>query len=324
MIDVVYRMEYGAETSDQSGLNIIAMLSDSEKSPFTVLGASDEKFRIKGGVDQVPRAIGDKLGIGSRVQMGFELVSLQQESDGTYTLSFSTDGGTKEVRADYVVLALPFAKLRTLDMAKAGFDARTSKAIAEQGAGRNGKLQLQFTKRLWNEQGPWGVSGGTSYSDTGYQLAWDPTRGQPGKSGILAGYYGGDAVTSKKITHPYGNQGKPGVVEDAKAFLAQIEPVFPGLTATWNGKCAESMPHLDPRFLGSYAYYKVGQTQAFAGYERVRQGNVFFCGEHTSLEFLGFMEGSASEGQAAAVDLLGVLGVPVTSKYVKRRKRHRA
>jgi monoamine oxidase len=324
-IDAAYAMEFGADTEDQSALNILSMLSDSEVAPFSVLGASDERWRIEGGVDRLPRAIAEKLGVGKRVKLGWELLAVRANADGSNTLAFATaDEGFQEVRADHVVLALPFPRLRTIDLSKAALDERKRKAIAEQGAGKNRKIQLQFDKRLWNEAGPWGKSGGTAYGDTGFQLAWDPTRGQAGKSGILVGYTGGSAATAAKLKHPYGNQGNPAVVEDAKAFLAQIEPVFPGLGATWNGKCAETLAHLDGRFNTSYAYYRVGQTTAFGGYERVRQGNVWFCGEHTSIEFLGFMEGAASEGQAAAAEVLAALGIATTSTYVRRRKRRRS
>ena len=50
-----------------------------------------------------------------------------------------------------------------------------------------------------------------------------------------------------------------------------------------------------------------GQYTTFGGYERVRQGNVLFCGEHTSIDFQGFMEGAASEGRHAARQLAGML-----------------
>lgn len=311
LLEAVYCMEYGADITDQSALNLLSMLSGSPKE-LAVLGESDEQFRIKGGVDQLPRAIADHLGLGDVVKQGWEMQALRQESDGTYTLSFAADAGAKEVRADVVVLALPFSALRKLDYAEAGFDALKVRAIQEQGMGRNCKVQLQFTKRLWNETGAWGKSSGTTYSDTGYQLSWEPTRGQTGTSGILVGYNGGSAAGATKLSHPYGNKGNPDVLADAQTFLTQIEPVFPGLTALWNGKAAESKAEVDPRFNGSYAYYRVGQTQVFAGYERVRQGNVFFCGEHTSLENLGFMEGAASEGKAAAEDIMASLGAATT------------
>jgi monoamine oxidase len=34
---------------------------------------------------------------------------------------------------------------------------------------------------------------------------------------------------------------------------------------------------------------------------------VLFCGEHTSVDFQGFMEGAAAEGQRAARDLVRLL-----------------
>jgi monoamine oxidase len=93
------------------------------------------------------------------------------------------------------------------------------------------------------------------------------------------------------------------VQADVNTTLRRAEPVFPGLTAQWNGKATESIPHLSPYFNNSYAYYRTGQYLQFAGYEKVTQGNVLFCGEHTSQDFQGFMEGGASEGKRAAREL---------------------
>jgi len=307
LLGVAYTIEYGAELADQSALNLIYMLSSSPSDRLSVFGASDEGWRIKGGNMLLPEAMAADLGVGRRVLLGWDFQALRHESDGTYTLTFDHDGAATDVKADHVVLALPFTKLRTLDISKAGFDERKLKAINEQGGGHNGKLHLQFTKRLWNEAGPWGVSGGTSYADVGYQLAWDPTRGQPGTSGILALYNGGATADAQKIMHAFGNIESPGIQADAEAGLNQLEKVYPGLKALWNGKAVETMCHLDPRFNCSYAYWRVGQCQSFAGYERVRQGNVYFCGEHTSVDYLGFMEGAASEGIAAGEELLAAL-----------------
>jgi monoamine oxidase len=77
--------------------------------------------------------------------------------------------------------------------------------------------------------------------------------------------------------------------------------VYPGLS--WNGKATQSLPHKSPFFGTSYSFYKLGQYAAFAGYEGVRQGGVLFCGEHTSIDFQGFMEGAALEGRNTARQL---------------------
>jgi monoamine oxidase len=98
------------------------------------------------------------------------------------------------------------------------------------------------------------------------------------------------------------------VESDAIEALAQLEVVYPGISALWNGKAAGSMAHTDPRFYSSYAYYKVGQTTQIAGYERVRQGNVFFAGEHTSTDWLGYLDGAAAEGLRAGAEMVAAIG----------------
>jgi len=240
------------------------------------------------------------------VKLGWQLEALARAADGrSYTLSFN---GRREVTADYVILAFPFAVLRTLDYSKAGFDFLKIKAIQELGAGRNGKMHLQFINRYWNKPGVWGLSNGNTYADTGYQCTWDATRGQPGASGILVNYTGGSVAASMRLKHPYGDSNNDThVLADATNFLAQIEPVFPGISDQWNGKADGSLAHLNPFWNSSYCYWRVGQCQTIAGYEGVRQGNVFFAGEHTSLDFQGWMEGAASSGVRAAKEVLATL-----------------
>ena len=97
--------------------------------------------------------------------------------------------------------------------------------------------------------------------------------------------------------------------QDAQRFLQQADPVYPGIGAVWNGLSTQGLPHLDPNMKCSYSYFKTGQYESIAGYERVRQGNVFFAGEHCSFDFQGFMEGGASEGERAAVEMLASFGV---------------
>jgi monoamine oxidase len=48
----------------------------------------------------------------------------------------------------------------------------------------------------------------------------------------------------------------------------------------------------------------VGQYQRFAGMEGRRQGNCFFAGEHTSIDFQGYLNGAVETGQRAAGEIL--------------------
>ena len=110
-----------------------------------------------------------------------------------------------------------------------------------------------------------------------------------------------------RLKHPYGDTRNPDVIADAKQFLGQIELVFPGLSPRWNGRAAGSMAHRSPFFRCSYSYWRVGQYQSIAGYEQVRQGNILFAGEHTSVDWQGWMEGGAESGIRAAREVLAQL-----------------
>src|SRR5262249_54996637 len=131
------------------------------------------------------------------------------------------------------------------------------------------------------------------------QAGWEVSRAQPGRDGILVNYSGGSGTDAMVTRVPFATiEGHAGVRADARNGLADLEQVFPGVTGLWNGKATQSLPHQSPFFKASYAYFRRGQYTSFAGYEGVPMGNIFFCGEHTSQDFQGFMEGGASTGQA--------------------------
>ncbi len=306
LLDIAYNIEYGAETTVQSALNLVYLLGFNAKpGNFQIFGLSNERYHIVGGNEQLPQVIAATL---PDVRRDWRMNSIFLNRDGTVGLAFD---GQPNVTADHVILAMSFAVLRTLDYSRAGFDDRKKTAITQLGVGRNTKLQLQFRDRLWNAAGPWGLSNGASYADTGYQNTWDVTRGQDGTTGILVDYSGGDVAGSFTPSTPYSNAAtNPQVSTYAKRFLKQIEPVFPGISQRWTGKATLSVPLLDPNLLTSYSYWKVGQYHSFSGYEGEPQGQakqIHFAGEHCSQDFQGFMEGGASEGVRAANEVLAAL-----------------
>jgi monoamine oxidase len=198
--------------------------------------------------------------------------------------------------ADCLVLALPFSILRTsVDLSRAGFSALKRTAIAEQGMGTNSKLHVQFRNRHWESL----ASNGETFADTGYQNTWDVTRAQPGASGILVDYTGGTIGASFGAGTPE---------ERAQQFLAQIEPVLPGLSAQWNGRATVDFWLGNQFTLGSYSFWKVGQYTQFAGIEGRPEGNAFFAGEHTSIDFQGYLNGAVETGERAAGEVVDSLG----------------
>ena len=321
LLDVAYNIEYGNVTKQQSSLNLIYLLAFQPKPvSFNVFGVSDERYHIEGGNERLPAAIADDLRTGTPavdIKLNTALTAIAMTgSNGPFTLTLKNSVTTTQASYTRVILALPFSVLRTLNYSQAGFDSLKTTAITQLGYGKNCKLQLQFNSRLWNTQGPWGLSTGTTYADTHYQNTWDVTRGQDGSTGILVDYTGG-GVPLASFT---GNPNDPKVVARfAKTFLGQLEPVFPGITAGWNQRATLDVPRTNPFLLGSYSYWKTGQYTLFSGYEGARQpnpnppaqnpntGKCHFAGEHCSTNFQGFMEGGAEEGARAAKEILGDL-----------------
>ena len=307
LLDSAYNQEYGLDTTVQSSLNLVYLLGyQASPGQFSVYGVSDERYHIFGGNEQLPDAIAAQLTSGSPacgIAMNTGMTGIASNSDGSSTLTLSSGSHSFQKTYDRVILALPFSVLRTLDYSQAGFDGRKQTAITQLGYGTNTKLNLQFNTRFWNGTGAWpGVSDGNIYSDLPFENAWDATRAQPGSTGIIVLFTGGSNGASVKLPTPYATT--PGASSVAKQFLSQLETVWPGATAQWNGLATVSTPWSDPNLLGSYSCWKVGQYTSFSGYEGMRQGKIHFAGEHCSINFQGYMEGGAEEGQRAANEIL--------------------
>jgi monoamine oxidase len=293
LLEVAYTIEYGAECDVQSALNLIYLLGYNSPGQFTVFGQSNEKYHVRGGNDQIVTKLAGLLG--SDILAGQALVALRRNPDGTYTLTFQISDQFTDVIADHVVLALPFSILKnSVDLTQAGFSELKMIAIQELAIGSNSKLNVQFNSR------PWGTVGcnGETYSDSGYQATWDVTRAQPGAAGILVDYTGGQVADTFENGTPE---------QHAEEFLAQIEPVLPGLSSQWNGLATVDWWAGNPYSRGSYSYWQVGQYTRFAGVEREPEGVVHFCGEHTSVDAQGYLEGAVETGERAADEIISAL-----------------
>jgi monoamine oxidase len=296
LLDVGYVIEYGAEASQQSALNLLYLLGYNSPGQFNLFGASNEKYHVRGGNDRIVSTL--QYVLGNQIVTGESLVAVKQTIGGAYTLSFQNSQGTHDVDADKVVFALPFSILRTaVDTSQAGFSALKMIAINQLSMGSNSKLNVGFSHRRWVALG----GNGDSFADTGYQASWEVSRGQAGTSGILVNYTGG--LRSEDF--------KTGLASDhAQTFLTQAEPVFPGLTAAHNQLATlDHWGQTTPFTKGSYAFWQKGQYTTFAGVEGVQEGNAHFCGEHTSIDSQGYLNGAVETGERAAAEITADLKV---------------
>jgi monoamine oxidase len=299
--------EYGGAVEHESALNLIYLLGlyDSSASGLQPkshpeLSGTDEKWHVRGGNDQLITGLHRRLPRGS-VHLGHRLVAVHHHGNGTYTVTLAVDGSIRSVRADHVVLALPFTKLREVEVTGVELPARQVRAIRYEPLGPNSKIQLQFSRRVWNAE-HWT---GNMYTDEIVQGGWETTIDQPQPHGIMIALPGGavgEGIGRKYRLKTFEGPAPQAMVRD---YLRCFEVNFPGISAAYNGKAYYSWSSGDPHVGGAYSYLKAGQYTSFNGIQGRRHGNLHFAGEHTSLDFQGYLEGALRSGYRCATEIAG-------------------
>lgn len=295
ILNAAYRGEFGLECEQQSALNMIYLIGSDEPDPFRIFGASDERYHVHGGNDAITSALAER--IEDHIETDARLVSAEK-SAGRYQLRFEREDGSElEESFDRVVFALPFTLLREveLDALELSSDKRT--IIDELGYGTNAKIMGAFRTRIWRTEHN---ASGSLTTDRPAQQTWDSSIGQSGTHGVLTNFVGG----AQGIASGEGSA-------DAwlRGALPDLEVAFPGITEQYVPDSAVRMHWPSYRFArGSYACYRPGQW-SFWSTEGLREGNAHFCGEHTSPEFQGWMEGAAETGGRVAKEILDDLEI---------------
>lgn len=287
-----YTAEYGLAASEQSAWNLLWLIDSETPDPFRVFGDSDERFHCRNGNDALVKGLATRLG--DAVRLDHRLAAVRADS-GAFVLDFATAQGASTVTADYVVMTLPFTILRDIPLA-VDLSEDKRRVIAELGYGTNAKVIGAFTEPVWRTRHQ---ASGTFFADGGVQECWDSSVGQSVDGATLTHFVGGSAGL------------RMGEVEPEtwmSDLLPTVESVFPGASAAHRpGKAVRMHWPSAPLTRGSYACYRVGQG-AFSGVEGERAGNLLFAGEHTSIDFQGYLEGAAESGLRAANELLVDLG----------------
>lgn len=310
LIGESYRNEYGREIGELSALNLVAQLGVqnhyARDHEMNVLGYSDQRYILGKGSQSLPEAIAAWLPPGS-VRLERRLLEIRFRPGGLYELKFDHRGTRETIHAERVILALPFIALRAVDYSGAGFDSAKQNAIENLGYGYHTKLHLQFDRRAWmRPDQPWPEpTTGQIWTTLTVQSALDFSLGQRGEQGLLEVFTAADPAMYDTPPVPYARVGDASAVDwHVKQFFGELERIWPGVASTWNGKATFGNAQADPNILASYSCWLVGQYTTIAGHEARAQGRVHFAGEHTSVEYQGFMEGGAQSGFRAADEIL--------------------
>lgn len=307
LLKVAYTIEFGLNAEEQSPLNLIYFIG-TEPGEFRVFGDSDERFSIDGGNQQLPQLLAQLLA--DSIRLGTVLEAIAESGSG-FRVSLRSGNSSVERTYDRVVLAIPFSVLRTVSI-DVELSPTKREAIEAVGYGTNSKIISAFEGQIWRDRYN---STGTVFSDLGFQNTWETSASRyfPGSEHLITNYTGGSQGVAIGAGTP----------EDwANKLRSQLDLVFPGIAsraipdtavrAFWTG---------NPFSRGSYLCYRPGQLTRFYGVEGERVGNLFFAGEHTSLEYQGFMEGGCETGELVALQILEDLGLSDFAQAARDRLR---
>jgi monoamine oxidase len=242
----------------------------------------------------------------AQIETGRKLEAIRPRGSG-FSLHFAEG---REVVADFVILALPFSMLRGVDLILVELTPKKRSAITDLGYGTNAKLLVDVSSRAWRAQS----RSGYLFNDL-VQNGWDNSVGQRGDRG-LGGYtvfLGGEA--GRKLAWDGIGYDAPWISHDGERdataptpfgqnpYLQTLDRVFPNFHRTITSTQVANWT-TNPLARGSYAAYRTGQWTSLAGVEAEPAGHLFFCGEHCSQDFQGFMNGAVQTGREAAIALV--------------------
>ena len=236
-------------------------------------------FRIRGGNDQLPRALARSLG--DRARYRATLLRIEQNSKRV-TITLESSGRRSQVAADYLICAIPFPVLRSIQVAPA-FSEGKQRAIRELSYNSVTRVYVQTRTRAWLDQG----LSGFANTDLPIGTVWDCAEGQPGVRGILECYASGERARQlAALAEP----------QRVRTATENLEKLFGD---AGYGKSVSVAWDADPLARGAFAWFKRGQMAALLPHIANREGRVFFAGEHTSPWF-GWMQGALQSGNRVA------------------------
>jgi monoamine oxidase len=295
-----YLAEFGLDTSEQSAINFLDMIDTNTSEGFKVFGDSDEKYRIKEGNSRLIEHLAGKVADSIETKSILTAIS---NKEGKYTLSFKDK---EDVQADYVILTIPFTMLRDVKIDLSDITPEKMNSIQELGYGQNNKLFLGYQGRPWRE-GKNNYYGYLFHKDI--HDGWDSSsiKSVASNKGVYCCFFGGDAsiALSKVALHnphaPASHIWKTDLPQkEIDKYIGQMEEVFPGSKKGYVNKhvfaCWSSYPFVK----ASYTCPKPGQWNTAMLYTSEPVGDVYFAGEHCSVDYQGFMNGAAETGRLAA------------------------
>ncbi|MEL7034871.1 MAG: NAD(P)/FAD-dependent oxidoreductase [Cyanobacteria bacterium J06592_8] len=309
LLRIGYTIEFGLNAEEQSPLNLIYFIG-TEPGTFEIFGDSDERFYLDGGSETLIQQLAQF--VAGSISTGTVLESVREQSDGRFLVSLGRSGISSFERIyDRVILTVPFSVFRNIEIDVELSEVKRA-AIDTVGYGTNSKMITGYTDKIWRTQFN---SRGDVFSDIGFQNIWETSNSRYANTtvGLLTNYTGGSQGVAA---------GAGTATDQAQQLNTNLEAIFPGINGVAiQGQANRSLWTGNPYSLGSYLCYRPGEFTRFYGVEGERVGNLFFAGEHTSLEYQGYMEGGCETGELVASDILEDVGLTEIAEAIRAKYR---
>ncbi|ROS04610.1 monoamine oxidase [Sinobacterium caligoides] len=242
---------------------------------------SDNKIEVKRFLDG-GRAFAEAYvdHIDGPVLLNHPVTKIRQNKKGV-----TVTAAGKKFKADVAVVTVPLPVLNKIKF-QPELPKKKLRAAAEINYGSHTKVLMKYSKRFWIEQG----LGGDTLSELPIGWVWESTERQGGEGGILVSYTSGD-FTDDQI-----NWSEDKIIEDR---LEQMEKMYPGSQQYFESASVHAW-HRDPYTMGGFTAYGPGQMTRHWNAFLKPAGKIYFAGEHTAVDYIGYLEGAVRSGMRVA------------------------
>jgi monoamine oxidase len=274
--DAVALMTLGGDPKEFSALYVLRQIALHRN--------AHRYYTVQGGMDLLPKALAARLG--EAVKYNVSVVGIDHDTNGV-RLSYNENGRAGTITADRLVLAIPFATLRDIDL-RTPFATDKMGAIDALSYYPATRFLFQTPERSWRSEG---LSGAAR---TDYAVeTWDAAARQGGTHGLLSATVGGRMDT---VLAPLDGNAR------ARAGRKMLSQAFPDTEATIERTVM--LRWTDERWArGAFATFHPGQITNLLPVMARPEGRVHFAGEHTSA-WPGWMEGALRSGDRVAQEIL--------------------
>ena len=273
-----FRGFFLADPEDLSLLPVVEQFADWDTP------GREAMYRIVGGNDRLATGLARRLR--GRVLLRTIARRIAQRAAGVSVTIEDAGGQQSELSGHFVVCALPASTARDLTFDPALPEPQRD-AIARLRYGCATRLVLQFERRFWMKVGRPRAYG----TDLPTGAVWDGNEHQRGPRGILVFLAGGRASAALQRMLEQG--GGRAVIRELR-WMGEPSRLVASRTIVWEN---------DPWAKGGYAYFDPGFDPLWREWLARPAGRILFAGEHTSVQYQGYMNGAIESGLRAAAEV---------------------